>query len=134
MGVERYKVAVDEGVGEAVVSAQVRVEAAEAGGILWRNNVGAAVDKRGRFIRYGLCNDSERLNKRFKSPDLVGVLPVKITEKHLGSVIGQFLARETKRADWNYKGNEREQAQLRFLELIMSMGGNACFARGKGTI
>jgi hypothetical protein len=134
MGIERQKLAVDEGIGETVVSAQVRVEAAERGGILWRNNVGAAVDERGRVIRYGLCNDSKRLNARFKSSDLIGIMPVKITTKHIGSVIGQFLARETKRADWRYKRTAREESQLRFIELVMSLGGNAAFTRGRGSI
>lgn len=134
MGIERYKVAVDEGHTEAVVSAQVRVEAAERGGILWRNNVGAAIDASGRHIRYGICNDSKRINARFKSSDLIGILPVKITMGHVGAVIGQFIARECKKADWIYKGTDREKAQLRFIELVTSMGGNAAFTRGKGSI
>lgn len=134
MGIERYKVAVDEGRSEAVVSAQVRVEAAERGGILWRNNVGAALDRNGRTVRYGICNDSRRVNARFKSSDLIGILPVKITVKHVGSVIGQFFARECKKADWIYKGTDREKAQLRFIELVTSMGGNAAFTRGRGSI
>lgn len=134
MGIERYKVAIDDNVNEAAVSAQVRVEAAEAGGVLWRNNVGAAVDRNGRSIRYGLCNDSERINRRFKSSDLVGIMPTRITEKHLGTVVGRFTVRECKHASWTYKGDDREKAQLRFIELIIAMGGDATFARGRGTI
>jgi len=123
-----------EGKPEAVVSAEVRLEAAEKGGVLWRNNVGATFDERGNFIRYGLCNDSKGVNKRFKSSDLIGIKPVVVGEQHIGHIIGQFCARETKRVGWSFRNNDREQAQLRFIELVISMGGDACFATGKGTL
>lgn len=123
-----------EGKPEAVVSAEVRLEAANKGGVLWRNNVGATFDERGNFIRYGLCNDSKGVNKKFKSSDLIGIKPVLIRGHHLGHTIGQFCARETKRVGWTFRDNDRERAQLRFIELVISMGGDACFATGKGTL
>lgn len=119
---------------EALVSVHVRLEAAERGGVLWRNNVGAAMDTRGNFIRYGLCNDSKGVNKNLKSSDLIGIKPLLIKPHHVGATIGQFTARETKRAGWAFTNSEREKAQLRFLELVLSMGGDACFATGKGTL
>jgi len=119
---------------EAGVQADIRLEAAQAGGILWRNNVGAAQDKDGNFFRFGLCNDSKAVGKVYKSSDLIGIKPVVITQNHVGWKIGQFIAREIKRPNWNYTATARERAQLRFIELVLSMGGDACFARGRGTL
>jgi hypothetical protein len=59
---------------------------------------------------------------------------VLITQDHVGKVIGQFLSREVKAAGWRYAGTDREKAQLKWAELITAMGGDACFAAGKGTI
>ncbi len=122
------------GASEATVSNAVRLEASRVGARCFRNNVGACQDKQGRLIRYGLANDSAAMNKVIKSSDLIGIRPVVITQDMVGCTIGQFVAREVKRADWKYKGTEREVAQLRFLELIVSLGGDACFANGVGTL
>lgn len=119
---------------EAEVQARVRLEAAKAGARLWRNNVGAALTEDGRFIRYGLANESERQNSHLKSSDLIGVKPRLITSEDVGHVIGQFVAREVKRGGWRFTGTEREQAQLRFLKLVYSLGGDACFVTGEGSL
>lgn len=108
---------------EAGAVQHVRLEAAEKGIQLWRNNVGALQDAEGRWVRYGLCNDSKQLNARFKSSDWVGL--------RMG---GQFVAREIKRPGWVYTGTEREQAQLRWIELVNAWGGDAAFATGRGTL
>ena len=122
------------GASEAAVQNDIRLEAGEVGCRLWRNNVGACEDKRGRMIRYGLCNDSKKMNTHIKSSDLIGIKPVIITQGMLGSTIGQFVAREVKSGKWSYKATEREVAQLRFLELISALGGDACFTNGRGTL
>lgn len=121
-------------VGETRVQQDVRREAADKGCRLWRNNVGAFKPESGGLVRYGLCNESERVNKRLKSSDLIGIKPIKVREHHIGQIIGQFLARETKRSDWTYTGKDREAAQLRYLQLVLSLGGDAAFAKGRGTI
>ncbi len=113
---------------------KVRLEASRCDNILWRNNVGAAMDNNGVLIRYGLCNDSKQINKRIKSSDLIGIKQLLITEAMVGMVVGQFLAREIKPEGWQYTGSERELAQLKYLELVVSLGGDACFATGEGTI
>lgn len=123
-----------KGNNEAAVQAKVRLEASRAGARLWRNNVGATMDDRGNFIRYGLANDSKQMNEVIKSSDLIGIRPVLITPQHVGHTFGQFIAREVKEPSWNFSGTNRERAQLKFLELIKSMGGDACFATGEGTI
>lgn len=119
---------------EAAVLAQVRLEASEKGMRLYRNNVGACYDDKGNFIRYGLANDSEKLNKAVKSGDLIGIRPVLITPAHVGQVIGQFVSRECKRGNWRYTGTDREQAQLAWNMHIAALGGDAAFCNGRGSL
>lgn len=123
-----------EGDSEAAVQARVRLEASRKGLRLWRNNVGACVDENNNFIRYGLANDSAKMNKAIKSSDLIGIRPVAIEQHHVGVILGQFVAREVKPSDWRYTGSAREEAQLKFLELIAALGGDAAFANEEGTL
>lgn len=122
------------GKNEATVSNNVRLEASRVGARLFRNNVGACMDKRDRLIRYGLCNESKQMNDTIKSSDLIGIKPVLITPEHVGATIGQFVARECKAGDWKYKGDSHELAQLRFLELVNGLGGDACFVNCEGSL
>jgi hypothetical protein len=119
---------------EGAVSARVRLEASRAGARLWRNNVGAGHLDNGSFVRWGLANDSTGLNQYLKSADLIGIRPVIITPSHVGCVFGQFLSREVKRPGWHYTGNEREEAQLKWAELISILGGDAAIVTGTGSI
>jgi hypothetical protein len=125
---------VTTGKSEAAVQSEIRMEASRCGARLFRNQVGACKDETGRLVRFGLMNDSAPMNKIIKSPDLVGIRPVLITQSHVGTVIGQFLAREVKKADWTYKGDAHELAQLKALTLITGLGGDARFANRVGTI
>lgn len=115
---------------EAAVQSLLRLDAARQGGYLWRNNVGAATTDTGSFIRYGLANDSAKLNKVLKSSDLIGIKPVLIRPEHVGTVIGQFWSKEVKHSGWRYTGTDREAAQLRFIELVNGKGGDASFSTG----
>lgn len=115
---------------ESDAVSRIRLAASEAGWILFRNNVGACYDATGRFIRYGLANDSAQLNKSLKSADLVGLRPVVIDPTHLGRTLGQFVALECKRPGWTFRGTERERAQERFLALVAAHGGHARFTTG----
>jgi hypothetical protein len=122
------------GLSEAAVQANLRLEASRAGLRVWRNNVGVLEDRRGVPVRYGLANDSATVNKSLKSGDLIGIRPVLITQAHVGHTLGQFVSREAKREDWCHRPNdEHEQAQLRWALLVLSLGGDAAFARGPGT-
>ncbi len=121
-------------VSEAGVQNAMRIEASRAGVRLWRNNVGACKDERGRLIRYGLNNESKDINKVSKSSDLIGIKPVLITQGMVGSTVGQFIAREVKAPGWVYRATEREVAQLSFMQFVVANGGNACFANSVGTI
>ncbi len=115
------------GASEGAVQAQVRLEAANRGAYVFRNNVGALPDARGVPVRYGLANDSAALNAKFKSSDLVGWVPVKVESWMVGTTIAQFLSLEVKRADWRYTGSAREVAQLNWLSLVLSSGGRGGF-------
>lgn len=119
---------------EADVSKLVQLEASAKSCRLWRNNVGAGKLENGSFVRWGLCNESEQMNRVVKSSDLIGIRPIQIQQHHIGTVIGQFMAREVKAPNWKYSGKGREAAQLAFIELVASLGGDAAFANGEGSI
>lgn len=103
-----------------------RLEASRRGGRLFRNNVGAGeLLNSGQFIRWGLANDSARQNDHIKSADLIGIRPIRITVDMVDQIFGQFWSFEAKRQGWKYSGNDHEKAQMRWAELITSLGGCA---------
>lgn len=116
---------------EADVVNTVRLAASDAGYLLFRNNVGACYDQTGRFLRYGLANDSAKLNASIKSSDLIGCRPVVIDPGHLGRTIGQFVAIECKAPSWKFKDTKRERAQQKFLTLVAAIGGYSRFSTGE---
>lgn len=123
------------GKSEAAVQNLVRVEASRKGLRLWRNNVGAMNDpESGVFLRFGLANDSKKLNEVIKSGDLIGIRPRVVQPGDVGRLIGQFVSREVKHAGWRYTGSNREQAQLNWANLINSLGGDAAFCTGEGSL
>lgn len=98
-------------------------------GIFWRNNVGSFTDDRGVPVRYGLANESSKLNKVVKSSDLIGITPLLIGPQNVGQVAGIFTAVETKRGGWKFTpGDKRAVAQQRFLQVVTAAGGRAMFA------
>lgn len=125
---------IGEGKSEAAVSNAVRIEASKKGMRLYRNNRGGYKDDYGNFVRYGLCNDSERIDKVLKSHDLIGIAPVTIEPKHVGQVIGQFLSVEVKKEGWHFTGTPREEAQQAWAELVISLGGRALFVNRVGML
>jgi hypothetical protein len=130
LGTEPPLVIAATGLSEAAIQQNVRLEASRIGARLWRNNVGGYKDEYGNFIRYGLANESAQVNKVMKSSDLIGIKPVLVTPAMVGHTIGQFLSREVKAGDWTYSGSEHEVAQLAWINLITSLGGDAKFTNG----
>lgn len=116
---------------EAVVQQHIRLALGQVPGVqCWRNQVGAAEDKTGRVIRYGLMNDSRQLNQNFKSSDLVGIRPITITAEMVGQTVGVIYALEVKASDWKYRPNDAHSvAQLRFIQLVQASGGMGGFVR-----
>lgn len=118
------------GKSEAWAQSAIRLAAAQRGEILFRNNVGALKDASGRWVRYGLANDTKQMNEVLKSSDLIGLRPVLITQAHVGYTLGQFVAVECKEPGWQFTGDPHETAQLAFINLVNSKGGAARFATG----
>ena len=119
---------------EARVQSQVRIEAAQAGVWLTRNNVGAFMDPdSGRLVRYGLANESKTQNAAVKSADLIGFRKRVILPADVGSTIAQFVSRECKAEGWHYTGTKREQAQAAWRDFINTNGGDAAFVSGPGS-
>lgn len=133
MGADSPQPVIKAGVSETAIQNNDRINAMQHGVLLWRNNVGALADDTGRFVRYGLCNDTEALNAKLKSSDGIGIKPVLITLEMVGQIIGQFVAREYKEAGWKFTGQGREEAQAAFIALVTSKGGDAAFASGVGS-
>ncbi len=120
---------------ESAATSHIRLDAAYQGVDLWRNNSGAFEDATGRWVRYGLCNESAALSEKIKSSDLIGICPVVITPDMVGQTIGVFVAVETKPSDWtppkptNLKEFARYLAQKKFHDIVKKSGGFAGFAR-----
>lgn len=112
---------------EARVQSQVRLGARARGMQLYRNNVGALLDKRGVPVRFGLCNDTKALNDQFKSSDLIGWRAVIITQAMVGCKIAQVVTLEIKEEGWVYRGDPHEMAQLRWIMLVNADGGYGKF-------
>ena len=111
---------------EAAAQAEIRLAAPKWGGVLWRNNVGVW-DNDGRPVRYGLANDSAKLNRSVKSSDLIGFVPIS-TDSRTFAVL---TAIECKRGDWKWAGTKQEVAQQRFHNIVRAGGGIAGFARDR---
>lgn len=106
---------------ETRLSSEVRLGAAGLGVMLFRNNSGMAYNPAGQPVRFGLGNDSAKMNAVFKSSDLIG-----FTHE------GRFVAFESKQPGWKYKGTEREIAQKNFLDTVVRNGGIAAFVTSWG--
>ncbi len=129
LGVTSESSKVPEKVSEAVAQQKIVLDNSMRGFRLWRNNCGAATDARsGRPIRYGLANESKKINSKIKSSDLIGITPIRISPAHVGGLIGVFTSIEVKKPGWKYSGSDREKAQLQWLQLIANFGGIATFA------
>lgn len=120
-------------VSEAGAQVAVRLEASRAGILNWRNNTGSLPDAAGRWIRFGLANDTPAMNAKIKMGDLVGIRPHVVTLADVGQLHGIFWMREIKRPGWKWPRtpSARETAQRAGIELVLSRGGDAAFSTGE---
>jgi hypothetical protein len=96
---------------EQELQQRIRLELGRGPVRLWRNNVGALRDQRGRLVSYGLCPGSS---------DLIGLRRLQVTPEHLGQELAVFCALEIK----SQQGRPTAEQQ-RFLALVQAMGGLA---------
>lgn len=121
---------------EAAIQSQVRLAFADIGPI-FRNNVGACTDDSGRLIRYGLGNDSAKLNQEIKSSDLIGITPVTawLHSTQAWHTLGVFTALEIKTSGWRFsEADARAVAQRRFHAIVREVGGFAGFVTSPADI
>jgi hypothetical protein len=110
---------------ESEIQQLILIEASKHDIKLWRNNSGALKDATGRLVRYGLGNTSEQINKELKTSDLIGITPFMFGDIK----VGIFTAIECKREGWVFNPNDkREQAQMNYINAVISRGGLAGFA------
>lgn len=102
---------------EAVAQSEIIARSFAIGLSLYRNNSGVAREGH-RHVRYGLGNDSRKINEVWKSGDLIGLGPG-----------GRFMMVETKHSEWVYAGTKREVAQHNAICDINRQGGIAFFCR-----
>lgn len=113
---------------EATSTSFVRLDAANQGVDLWRNNSGGFYDETGRFVRYGLGGFVAEKDKKLSS-DYIGITPVFITPDMVGQVIGVFTAVEMKPDGWKFNHlDKRALYQRNFHDIVRKAGGFAGFA------
>jgi len=118
---------------EDKASQEVRLRASDWGMKLMRNNSGVLPNpKTNRPVRFGLGNESKKINESLKSGDYIGITPVAITQEMVGKTIGVFTNIEVKAVGFvereSYRENSREYAQNNFNNLTIKHGGMAGFA------
>ena len=92
---------------ESSILNSIRLAASPA--VIWRNQCGAAMQG-DHLIRYGIGNPG--------GSDLIGLVPVKITMRHVGHTLGRFVAAEVKT-----KTGVASPAQLAFIRRVTELGG-----------
>ena len=96
---------------ERAIMAEIQLALTKRGIRIWRNNQGAFQDKRGVWVRFGLC---------IGSSDLIGVMPWAEGGR---SPSGRFLAIEVKRP-----GEKPTKDQQAFIDMVNDMDGIAFVA------
>lgn len=104
---------------------EIRIHTSQRGWRLFRNNNGAMQDATGRWLRFGLANDSKAAGEALKSADLIGIRPVLVTQEMVGKVIGQFASVEVKAPGYRPGNTKREVAQRAWAKLVTELGGFA---------
>lgn len=99
---------------ESALLSRLLLRCSQLGARIFRNNVGKLQDARGRWVAYGLCVGSS---------DLIGYLPVTITQEHVGRTLAVFVAIEAKTT------TQLRPEQRKFLTVAGQHGAITCLAR-----
>lgn len=94
---------------------KIQVAVSKLGMRLLRNNVGTYQDKKGNWVKYGLCVGSS---------DLIGWMPITVTREMVGMKIAVFVSVEVKT-----ETGKATPEQLNFIEAVNLAGGVAVIAR-----
>ncbi|QZI87827.1 hypothetical protein SIPHO054v2_p0026 [Vibrio phage 103E44.1] len=118
---------------EAKATINVRARASEWNMKMFRNNSGMLPNPdTGIPVRFGLGNESAKLNKELKSGDLVGFSEITVTPEMVGKKMAVFTNIEVKSLGFVikdvYNKNSREYAQNEFNKLVTNANGIAGFA------
>lgn len=117
---------------EAEASQVVRLRAAAWGSRVFRNNSGVLVNEVGVPVRFGLGNESKKVNSELKTSDFIGWTPIVITQEMVGKTVAVFTAIEAKPVGFKIKSaypvKSREYAQLNFINMVKNAGGISGFA------
>lgn len=101
---------------ETDVQNTIRLRLSKGNTRLFRNNVGMLEDRKGNFVRYGLCPGSS---------DLIGWTTVTVTPDMVGKQVAVFTAVEVKAS--RTRATEQQYA---FICAVKKAGGRAGVARG----
>ena len=120
---------------EAWSKSECRLVAGQFGTTLYTNNVGVLLDANERPVRYGLANESPKMNAIIKSADGIGIYKYVARPQDVGRTFGLFMSVEYKRPNWKFTGDGREAAQQTWCNYVNRMGGIGLFAtRGQDII
>lgn len=124
----------NSGKSEEAVASECRLALNQRGIITMRNNVGALKDAKGRWVRFGLCNETKGMNEVIKSSDDICIIPYVVKPKDIGRKLGVFLGVEHKKRDWVFGSESREVAQAQFQRMISNVGGVGLFANSAQSV
>lgn len=116
---------------EGRASQVVALRASAWGSRMFRNNSGVLPSQTGRPVRFGLGNESKKINEKMKTSDFIGWSHVVITPAMVGKTLAVFTALEAKPIGFipknEYRDGSREKAQDHFIQLVIEAGGIAGF-------
>lgn len=98
---------------EIPIMKDIMLEAPTVGARLFRNNNGTLQDRFGNYVTYGMGKGTS---------DLIGLVPIVVTQEMVGKTVGIFLAVEAK----DPKGHTKKallKMQKDFLTAINFLGG-----------
>ncbi|MGL6040062.1 MAG: hypothetical protein ACRC01_02545 [Deefgea sp.] len=111
---------------------EVRKRSCDWNARLFRNNSGMLKGPNGRPVRFGLGNESSKINATYKTGDYIGWTPVLVTPEMVGKTVAVFTSVEVKADGFllkeRYSEKSREFAQNNFNELVNANNGIAGFS------